>query len=431
MGAKIISVESGSLADVGGIKEGDELVAINGNNLNDVLDYQFFSQDEHINLQLRREGRLFVASIENRDDQGLGIMFASSVFDKVMTCKNSCKFCFVDQLPGGLRSSLYIKDDDYRLSFLYGNFITLTNLEDGDLKRIISQRLSPIYASLHSTDKDIRKDLIRPRVEDRALESLDRLIAGGIETHIQIVLCPGINDGPALTATISELTDMGVASIGIVPVGLTGHRGGLAEIEPVDSKVAKELIKTITEIQEANLENIGRRTVFMADEFYLVADEKLPKSGSYEGYPQVENGIGLSRIFLDQVESRMEAEKIFFSKREHTVLTSTMAAPVLSQAIESINRRSNGRIRIIDVKNTFFGAQVSVAGLLTGADILACRDRFTKGDSVLVPDITLNQDRLFLDGISEEEIMKDVVFDLRFTPSTGSAFIDFLLEKAG
>ena len=431
MVAKIISVESGSPAEQSGIKKGDELVAINGEKLLDVLDYQFFSQDESLNLKVKRDNKYFVTSIDKGGDRGLGLKFNSSIFDKVKICKNSCKFCFIDQLPRGLRQSLYQKDDDYRLSFLYGNFVTLTNMEEGDIKRIIAQRLSPIYVSLHSTDEEIRKKLIRPRIDDRALEILESLITGGIKTHIQIVLCPGINDGPTLTKTILDLTQMGVETIGIVPVGLTGFRDELEQVETVDAVQAKELIRMVSKIQNANMDSIGRRVVFLADEFYLISKAVLPKSASYEDYPQLENGIGLSALFLDEVETRIEAEGISIRKKEHAILTSAMAAPVLSMAIESINRRSNARLRIVEVRNSFFAGHCSVAGLLTGADIKACQGLFEKGESVLAPDISLNQDRLFLDGVSEEEIKRDVIFDLQFVPTTGSAFIDFLNERAG
>jgi len=431
MAAQIISVQRGSLAESSGIKTGDVLVSINGKKLKDVLDYQYLCQDEHLDLKVKRDGEFYSTSIDNDADRGLGLKFSSSVFDKIMTCNNSCQFCFIDQLPRGLRPSLYLKDDDYRLSFLYGNFITLTNMGDGDIKRIIDQRLSPIYVSLHSSDILTRKELIRPKDDDIVLEMLNNLIAGGIEAHIQIVLCPGINDGPPLTKTILELQKMGVASIGIVPAGLTGYRDKLETIRPVSGDEAKELIRAVSKTQDANMKSIGRRVVFLADEFYLISGTKLPDGEYYEDYPQLENGIGLSRLFLDEIETKMNDEDLIIGKKEHAVLTSTMAAPVLTAAIESINRRTGAMLRIVEIKNSFFAGHISVAGLLAGADIKANENLFEQGESVLAPDISLNQDRLFLDGISEEEIKGDVFFDLQFVSTTGSAFIDFLMEKAG
>lgn len=429
-GGKIIEVIPGSPADSVGIRPGDELMSLNNAPLRDVLDYQIACLDEHLKFEIKRGGRCVTFDLHREDLRPLGIKFAGSIFNRLKTCVNSCIFCFIDQLPPKLRSSLYLKDDDYRLSFLYGNFITLTNLVDRHIDRIIEQRLSPLYVSLHSIDPRIRRLLIRPKREDKALDFLSKLIVGGIDVHVQVVLCPGINDGNDLDKTVSSLADLGVKSIGIVPVGLTGYRDGLPPIRPATGDIASKIIEQIIPYQQQYLKTYGRRLVFLADEFYLLAGFELPLAAAYEDYPQIENGIGIARLFLQEVEEGLlELEKPGNRRNDLVMVTSGMAAPIIKRAAKMIGAAWNADIQILRVRNRFFAGGVSVTGLLTGRDIIdAIQESGLCGRTFLIPDVCLNGDRLLLDDITESEVRQCAPGCVEFVPSTGRRFMARLLQ---
>lgn len=425
-GGKISYVEPNSPAAQAGIKVDDELLTINNRPLRDVIDYQIACLDNSLKLSLKSGQK--IREIDVAIDEPLGIKFYNSTFDGIKRCANSCRFCFIDQLPPNLRSSLYIKDDDFRLSFLYGNFITLTNISFKTIERIIRQHLSPLYISIHSTDAIIRRQLMGFAGKDNSLTYLKQLVESGIEVHIQIVLCPGVNDGAALEKTLLDLAAMDVASIGIVPVGLSAFRDNLPKMEPVTKDFAKDLIERISSFQQDNLVKNSSRLVFLADEFYLLAAVELPADTSYEGYPQLENGIGLARRFLKEAEEKLdEMEKPKVKIVTWTILTSRLASLALRPALVMINARWQLELKLLIAENSFFGGGVSVAGLLTGSDIIAAtKKRSGFDDGLLAPDVCVNSDGLLLDGLTAAKLEKDL--PLRFMPSTGRRFIEELAK---
>ncbi len=427
--AKISEVKKGSVAATVGVQVGDVLENIDGIFLRDVIDFQVHSYSPELNLNILRSGQKLCFKIKKIAGESLGIKFSSSVFEKLKFCKNRCIFCFIDQLPAGVRKTLFIKDDDYRLSFLYGNFITLTNLNDIDLKRIKEQRLSPLYVSLHSTDPEVRSKLIRPRGEDRAFEYLEYLLKAGIHIHIQIVLCPDVNDGDNLRRTLSELFEdyIEVESVGIVPVGLTAHRKGLCSMRSFTAEEAGLLIEEIGILQKKFLERKKSSWVFLADEFYLMSNKTLPNKEYYEDFPQIENGIGLTRLFLsDFKEALMECANVL-KPLKGTILTGEMPGLILKDASEKL-KKFGVFLDVKKVQNKFFGENVTVAGLVTGSDILnALKDR-TFEPPVFLPDIMLNDDGLFLDNMTIDDLKQKLKIPIYSVSSSGEGFVRDLIK---
>lgn len=431
MTAKIKKVKKYSKADLAGIRAGDVIEEINKTKPRDVIDYQISCSDEDLLIKIRRGSGHHAVRLPANDREPMGITFSDSIFDRVKTCVNNCRFCFIDQLPKGLRKSLYVKDDDFRLSFLYGNFITLTNLGENDIDRILNQRLSPLYVSLHSIDPDVRGSLIRPRKHDRAVDYLKKLIGGGIETHIQIVLCPGFNDGDDLTTTLKWLTGIGAASVGIVPVGLTGHRDGLDEPGAVDKAGAERAIELITGVQIGNLKLYGRRIVFLADEFYLLTGAPLPPYEHYEDFFQLENGIGIARRFIDDSLREMSRKMPrLINRKRFTLVTTELAVVPVTRVADAFSQKWGLDVDVVTAKNRFLGGGVSVSGLLAGADVIDTFENIDKNSTVLVPDICLNADDLFLDNFNKESVKESAPFELEFVSSRGDAFIRKLYGMA-
>lgn len=404
---RVASVEPGSIAEEAGILPGDLIISINGHKLADIIDYRFYSTEEEIDVLVRRGDEEAVISIEKDYDDPLGIEFEDELFDGVRECGNRCIFCFVHQLPRGMRRSLYLRDDDYRLSFLHGNFVTLTNVAEDDLKRIIEQRLSPLYVSVHTTEPELRQQMIQSRNAPDIMQQLQTLAEGGIILHTQIVICPGTNDRDHLARTVKDLASLypQVASIGIVPVGLTKHRrASLPHIELIDTEGARQIIRQVRAWQKEFRKQFGTRLVWASDELYLVAGIKVPSAASYEGYPQIENGIGLVRQFIDDLRrtAKRFPERLPYHLRA-TLVTSTLAAPVVEELADVLNRIENLRVKVVPIINEFFGESVTVAGLITGKDI---KDRLMKadvGDVVTIPSVML-RDGVFLDDMTVDEL---------------------------
>ncbi|MDD4171069.1 MAG: DUF512 domain-containing protein, partial [Syntrophomonas sp.] len=355
------------------IVPGDILLTINGYSVNDILDYQFYSQDDYIIIEVEKENKeIWTIEIEKEYDEELGLDFTEVVFDRMRSCQNRCLFCFVDQLPLHMRKTLYVKDDDYRHSFINGNFITLTNLTETDWEKIVRMRISPLYVSVHCIQGDLRREMLKNPRAGNIKHDLKRLMNAGIEVHTQIVLCPGWNDGGILTETIEELALLypGVASVGIVPVGLTGHRKNLPLLNPVTPELAKFTIKTIETYQKIFKEKLGQGFVYLADEFYLRASQDLPRSEYYDDYCQIENGIGLSRLFLDEFTDLEDNLPVTIPPQEAYVLTGQSAETVLRGVVERLNQIEGLTVKLVPVINRYFGGGVSVTGLLTGQDII-------------------------------------------------------------
>ncbi|MCK5119051.1 MAG: DUF512 domain-containing protein [Candidatus Latescibacteria bacterium] len=401
---KIIGVQTGSPAEQLGIRVGDSLERINGHPARDVLDVWFRMADESAILELRRDGEVFEVRIEEAEDRDLGLGFEEMT---IRRCGNRCVFCFVDQLPPGMRPALYVKDEDVRLSFLHGGYVTLSDVSGEDIERIVEQRLSPLYISVHATDPQVRKRLLGRRGGVEVLATMQRLAAARIWMHTQIVLCPGINDGPELERTVRGLSDLfpHVRSIAVVPVGLTRHRDGLAPLKPVGRAEARRCIEQVTEWQEALLNRFGERLVYAADECYLAAGLEIPSAEDYEDFPQIENGVGMVRQFLDAfVAEEKRLPKGLKERLSLTLVTGRSAEGFLRRIVARLEQMRGLSVRVVAVKNRFFGESITVSGLLTGQDILVALERETVGDAVLLPPNCVNEDGLLLDDQTPEEM---------------------------
>jgi putative radical SAM enzyme (TIGR03279 family) len=403
-GGVLSGVESGSPGDRAGLRVGDVLVAAGGQDLHDVLDWQWVSDDSSVEVSVRRGSSVETLTLSRDAGEAWGIAFRDAIFDGVRTCNNHCVFCFMTQLPKGLRSALYLRDDDYRLSFLQGNFITLTNLTDSDVERIAEQHLSPLYVSLHAVDSAIRETLIHAD-DDHALDCFDTLLDAGIDFHVQIVLVPGVNDGGVLDESLRWLAAReGVLSVGLVPLGFTAHQTRFSASYG-DGAVAAGLIDQVVPWQDAFRKRDGIGWVYLADELYLSAGREVPAAEAYDGYPQYENGIGLVRSFIDdfaQLRSELAtAAAALPAELTAGLLTGELFAPVLEAAVAQLPAPG---LHVVPVQNRFFGGNVSVTGLLTSADILSAIAQTPEVNILLVPSIVANADGLLLDDVAAAEL---------------------------
>jgi len=435
-GVVVAQVRRGSPAAEAGLLLGDRIVAINGTPLRDVIDFHFQAGEEMLRLSLVRAGTLQSMTIRRQSGVKLGLELAPPRPGEISTCANKCVFCFIHQLPRGMRKSLYVKDDDYRLSFLHGNYITLTDLEEEALARIEGQRLSPLYVSVHATDQELRHRLLgQPRVKREILPILERLVKAGIVMHAQIVLCPEWNDGPHLERTVRDLAGLypGVATVAVVPVGLTRHRERLPQLRSVTAEEARTLVQVIATWQREFKERLGSRFVFAADELYLLGRVEIPPARHYEGFPLLEDGVGLVRRFSDgweRVVRRLRSGRTRGARpqdRRISVVTGEMFAPRLSLLLEQL-RVEGLTVEVIPVANDFFGRAIGVAGLLTGQDILAQLGARSLGDVVLVPAVALKDgDGVFLDDLTPADLATHLGVRVKAVNPTPRAFVRTLL----
>ena len=400
MSALISGIKPHSLAAELDILPGDELVGVNGMAVQDVIEFSYLTACPSFELQICRKGQMRTLNIGKDPDEDLGLEFESAVFDRVRLCHNHCIFCFVDQMIPGTRQGLYVRDDDFRLSFLYGNFITLTNLTQTDFQRIIQTHMSPLYVSVHATNPELRCSMMGNKKAGDVLEKLQYLIDAGIEIHTQIVCCPDYNDGKELLRTVSDLRNLapGIASVAIVPVGLTKHRGHLTKLRTFTPAEARDICTKIAKIQKECREDLGKTFVYLADEFYLLAGVKIPVAENYDDFPQIENGIGLTRAFLEDWHKQFALPKTE-THADAAVVVGEGAAPVLTPLINQFNKKYGTKHKVLGVKNHFFGGAVNVTGLLSGGDIL---DAASAAQRVILPAVVLNKDNLFLDDMSLE-----------------------------
>jgi len=410
-GAVVAGVRAGSIAEEVGIEAGDVVTAINGVPLEDLIDYRFQATGEYIELELLKvNGEEWVLEIDKDYDEDLGIEFAWSTFDGINRCHNRCVFCFVDQMPPGMRETLYVKDDDYRMSVLHGNFITGTNLTGEQVERIIRFRLSPLYLSVHTTNPELRVRMLNNKRAGEVLGYLKELAQAGIEMHTQIVLCPGLNDGAELDKTISDLGRLypAVQSIAVVPVGLTRFRQGLYELKTYRKDTAKDVIGQVTRRQQEFYGKYENNLVYLADEFYLLAGEEVPLREHYGDFPQTENGVGLVRLFLDSFAEAAEKLPIAIEPgRKVTLATGISGAKVLAGPVQRLNQVAGLEIQLIPVVNEFFGDRVTVAGLITGKDLIRGLKGADLGHKLLLPSVMLKAgEPVFLDGTTVEEVEK-------------------------
>jgi putative radical SAM enzyme (TIGR03279 family) len=384
-GGLIVGVEPGSVAERIGLKPSDVLVSVNGHKVRDVLDVQFYSAEDSLSLGVLVDGREVSIGAQRTYGEPLGLEFAQTTFDSVRSCRNRCDFCFIEQMPKGLRDELYLRDDDYRYSFLHGNYVTLTNLAEEDWDRIAEQRLSPLYVSVHATEPALRARMLGNPRAGAVLEALGRLVDLGIEVHAQVVLNPGVNDGPHLERTISDLSGLypGVRSVSVVPVGLTKyHRGGC---RPVTVQEARLVARQVMQWQHEIRARTGVGFVYLSDEWYLRLGEPVPPSDDYDGLDLSENGVGLVRRFHECWGGTWSKISELSAVGSVGLVTGSLFAPVLGDAVRRMNSTDGPTVRVITIPNDFFGDGVTVAGLLTGEDVIAFLQGNVQDDIIALP----------------------------------------------
>jgi len=431
MPALIHKVSPGSIAEELEIEAGDILLTIDEHPVDDILDYQFYSREDEIVIEIEKpNGDIWAIEIEKDYDDDLGLLFDDILFDHMKQCRNRCIFCFVDQMPRKMRKTLYVKDDDFRLSFLTGNFITLTNLSRRDWAKIETMRLSPLYVSVHCLNPELRSKMLGHQSGADLKDALKRLKKAGIEVHTQIVLCPGINDGEILEETISGLADYypSVRSIGIVPVGLTAYRGKLPGLKTFDAGSACALIEQIDPKQELFRQKYGIGMVYLADEFYILAGREFPWAEYYDDYSQIENGIGLARLLLDEFNDIQAGLPAVIEPRETYIITGLSAIPVLQPIMERLGQIKGVRAELIPVENNFFGGNVTVTGLLTGQDIISKLENGYNGKRIILPSVLLKENsRSLLDDITVEDIEKKTGASVILSDGTARSLVGAVL----
>ena len=427
MSTIITSVDRHSPAERAGIAAGEQLLAINGHQIIDVLDYRFYGYDTDCRLELREpSGAVRTVSLRKPEGRDLGLNFDTVLMDDMRSCANHCIFCFVDQMPPGMRKTLYFKDDDARLSFLQGNYITLTNLTDREAQRIIDLRISPINVSVHTTDPQLHCTMLGNKNALRSLDYIRAFCKAGIVMNGQIVVCPGWNDGDQLRRTLRDLTEMQFSSCSLVPVGITKYRQGLAKLRPVDAATAAEIIDIADEYGRENLERFGTRRFFCADELYLRAGRPLPQAEYYEGYRQLENGVGLMRSLEDDFLAGLATVDVPARFSPFTIATGMAAAPFLRGLVQRAMGDYPGlRGQVIAVENDFFGHTIDVAGLLTGQDISAQLRGRDLGDRVLIPiHMMRHGETVFLDDYTVERLSRELGVPVQVVDEDGFALVD-------
>ncbi len=434
MSVIIKSVEKWSPAFWHGLRAGDNLVSIDGNEIMDVLDYRFYQNNNSLTLKfLNRKGKLKTVRVNKKENSELGLCFETYLMDEKRSCKNKCIFCFIDQLPKGLRDTLYFKDDDSRLSFLFGNYITLTNITEHEIERIIKMHISPINISVHTTNPELRVQMMHNKNAGKALDIIKRFNEAGIKLNCQMVLVPNVNDGAELERTLSDLTDLeNVECIAAVPVGLTGHREGLEKLEPFNKESANRVLRIIERFGEDCLNKYNDRRVYAADEFYILAEEKMPDAEIYGDFLQLENGVGLVPLLLDEVKNAIEECDYNLKKqRIITIATGEAAFPFITQIVDKMqNKWDNLECRVKAIKNNFFSGEITVAGLVTATDIEDQLKGEELGEELLIPAVMLRDGGdMFLDSVTLDEL--SLKLKVKITPVNNDGFelLDKILGK--
>lgn len=426
-GLKIDAVYPGSIAEQMDVRAGDYLMAVNGHPLRDLIDYSYYTSfDEQLLLEVRKpDGEIWELEIEREPGESLGLLFPPP---KPARCANNCIFCFVHQLPRGLRKPLYVKDEDYRLSFLNGNYVTLANLKKTELSRITEQHLSPLYISVHATSPALREHLLGNRNIEPILHQLHKLADAGIAMHTQVVLCPGLNDGTELERTVSDLAALypSVQSLAVVPLGLTGHRRNLPHLTAVDSSYAAEFVATWEPGARELRKKLGAPFLFLADEFYLKGALPFPPIREYGDFPQIENGVGMVPLFMKEAAQLLRRAGSLGRFRA-TVVTGISSFEFVSDFLEKLGGKSGLDLVAIPVKNRLFGAAVTVSGLLSGGDIIAALQGHDIGAVLLIPDVMLKEgESIFLDDVSLDDLERQTGSRVAVFDSTPVGFYKVL-----
>lgn len=409
-GGIISAIHQGSLAEELELVPGDKIISINEQELTDIIDLSFALADEEIEMLIEHEnGEQEIIAFEKDMDEELGAEFESAVFGKIRQCANNCYFCFVDQVAPNMRDSLYIKDDDYRLSFLYGNFVTMTNMGPRDLERIHRLHLSPLYISVHTTNPKLRGEMLRTKRGELIMEQLAKLNEADVEYHTQVVLCPGLNDGAELDRTIQDIISMQpcAKTLGVVPVGLTKFRENCYPLKTFDAQGAKKVIEQVRHWQEKMRKQTGKNFIYLSDEFYLLAGEPLPKAEEYDGFPQLDNGIGLTRNFIEQWKETKINPNNYQKLLNLDIICGKSAGKVIKNLVDELNI-DNLNANVLALENEFFGHEVTVTGLLTGQDIIKnLKQNKANRDGIIIPSCALREgEDIFLDDYTLEDIKK-------------------------
>lgn len=430
------SVEKGSIAEKAGILPQDIIISVDGHEIRDVLDYRFYTASEKLTVKIHRGADLFDVKIRKGEYDDLGLGFENELMDECRSCRNKCIFCFIDQNPKGMRDSLYFKDDDSRMSFLTGSYITLTNLDERDVERVIEMRLSPVNVSVHTTDPELRVKMLNNRFAGESLQTLRRFAEAGIELHCQIVVCRGVNDGENLDRTMRDLIELypAVQSVSIVPAGLTKYREGLYPLEPFTPEDCADVIARVDKAREVSKQAHGSAVFCSADELYLKAGIPLPDEDYYEGYPQFENGVGMITSMraevADELEHLAEDYDLAAIHKKVSVATGEAAYGVISETVKALCEKVPGlECNVYNIKNDFYGENITVAGLITGGDLIAQLRGKELGTALYLPSVMLRYERdLFLDGVSLDEVESALGVKTVLTENSGYDLIGSLLS---
>ncbi|MBQ2705874.1 MAG: DUF512 domain-containing protein [Agathobacter sp.] len=436
-------ITPGSIAEELEIEAGDVLVSINGNEIEDVFDYHYMVNDEYLEVLIRKaDGEEWELEIEKEYNEDLGIEFENGLMDDYKSCTNKCIFCFIDQMPPGMRETLYFKDDDSRLSFLQGNYITLTNMKDKDLERIIQYHLAPINISVQTTNPELRCMMLHNRFAGDVLKKIDRLYEAGIQMNGQIVLCKGVNDGEELERSIRDLSKYlpYMESVSVVPVGLSKYREGLYPLEPFTKEDAIQVIETIEKWQDICMKEHDMHFIHASDEWYMLAERPLPEENSYDGYLQLENGVGMMRLLMNEFTEALENAKDPDHKEDmmtvlneeygghHKVslVTGRLAAPFLRELADAFMKEFSGyEVDVVDIRNDFFGEKITVSGLITGQDLLAQTKERELGHILAIPCNMLRMgERVFLDDVTVEDVENTLQVPVLIVKSSGFALLE-------
>lgn len=431
---KICGVESGSVAAKAGIQPGDYLIKINGEDISDVLDYRFHIANKKITLTLHREEKLFDIKVKKDEYEDIGLEFETFLMDKQRSCHNKCIFCFIDQNPHGMRETIYFKDDDSRMSFLTGSYITLTNLSDRDIDRICIMKISPINISVHTTNPELRCRMMNNRFAGDSLSALNKFAEAGIHINAQIVLCKGVNDGDELMRSMNDLEALFpcVQSVSVVPSGLTKYREGLYHLEPFTPDECKAVIEQVTAFSENCRKKHGVGLFYLGDEFFVKAGLPLPEADFYDGYPQIENGVGLITSMRDEFYDELNFLDTYSmdKKRRLSIATGEAAYGFISEIAAALcERLPDTQINVYKIKNDFFGENITVAGLITGTDLKAQLKDKELGDKLYIPSVMLRYENdLFLDNVSINELSEYLGVDIETVNNSGYELIEKLMN---
>ena len=433
----IVDVLEDSIGKELEIEKGDKLLSINGERIQDVFDYRFLLSDEEIEVQIEKaNGEVWNLEIEKDYGEDLGLVFETELMDELLKCRNKCKFCFIDQLPPNMRQTVYFKDDDWRMSFLNGNYITLTNLSDYDKERLIKYRLSPLNVSIHATDPEVRKELLRNRFAGEIMDQLKNLIDHGIEINGQIVLCPGLNDGKILDQTIQDLSQFipNILSLTVVPVGVSKFRENLPYLESFNKDSAKEVVEVIEKWQKYYLEKMGTRFVFAADEFYITAGIPPLAYDEYEGFPVLDNGVGMLTKFEYELGEALKNKEVNEEAFECSLVTGCITEHFMEKCVAKVKEKfPNFTIHVYPVINDYFGEYVTVTGLLTGQDIIkTLKSKANKGKVLLIAENMLKcGEEVFLDDYTVDQLEDELGIPVLVVPNEGQEWLEKILHAKG